>query len=227
MVQAAQMREEDIVSDVSNALCRWGYAVVPGFWSQARVDVLRAQAGTLDWLMAGTGAGISKIDPGDGELGKAATELRGLGVDLGIALASAESRSPFGSVRAAHERFQTKLLDADAPALVSRRKGGAHSGAPPNDSRVLSAVVYLNSANWTHGGELRISRPGHHKLKHFDVPPKAGTLVVFWAAAVKYQLRPALENCFALSVTFREPNEDDRRPLADAAVQPPLPLAVN
>lgn len=180
-----------------------GYAVVPGFMSQERCDAIREEAIELDFVARHGKAMVAS--PGTtGQLGAAAAELRNLGLDLEVELATNTSIcSPYSIVRNAHQRAASRAalgLQLASKAVVSKRRGGAHTAS----TRSLVVALYLNRPDWAHGGHIAISRPGHHKHSALHIPPKAGTLVVFWAN-VKFHLQPATDDCFALSVVFSEP----------------------
>lgn len=200
-------------ADVADALCRWGYATVPGFVGGC--DKLQAEASAL--LDA---EGRAQVGEGSSELGLAVTRLRELGRRLGIDLAERQVRSPFGVVAAAHESAMNRaeqrlgpnpstLLSVDLKAQVSKRRAGCKRRM--DGGKVITAVLYLNN-NWNHGGELQLERPGLNKS--FDIPPRAGLLVVFWSSIVKFQIQPATKDCFALSLGFKdvEPIENTTTP---------------
>eukprot|EP00930_Biecheleria_cincta_P043882 TRINITY_DN30112_c0_g1_i1.p1 TRINITY_DN30112_c0_g1~~TRINITY_DN30112_c0_g1_i1.p1 ORF type:complete len:765 (+),score=105.04 TRINITY_DN30112_c0_g1_i1:49-2343(+) len=78
------------------------------------------------------------------------------------------------------------------------------------DGRVLTAVLYLNPG-WDrrNGGELAIFQPESGQLGDEDVvgrwhtiSPEAGTLVLFRADETLHEVRPSLEQRFALSLWF-------------------------
>ncbi|WP_312937156.1 2OG-Fe(II) oxygenase [Pseudomonas sp.] len=66
-----------------------------------------------------------------------------------------------------------------------------------DDRRMVSAVLYLNE-HWQHGqgGELRLFLDEHEVL---DVPPVAGSLVVFLSGQVPHEVLPT--HCERLSLT--------------------------
>ncbi len=69
---------------------------------------------------------------------------------------------------------------------------------PGDDNRRLTAIVYLNRG-WTpaDGGVLRL-----HVEPPVDVPPAAGTLVVFLSERVEHEVLPAHADRFALTAWF-------------------------
>lgn len=193
----------DNANDVADALCRWGYATVPGFVGCC--DKLQAEAAAL--LDAD---GRAEVAEGPSELGLAVARLREFGRRLGVNLAERQARSPFGVVAAAHQtavkRAEQKLgpnpstlISVDLKAQVSKRRAGCKRRM--DGGKVLTAVLYLNS-DWNHGGDLQLERPGWNTS--FDIPPRAGLLVVWWSSIVKFQIQPAAKDCFALSLAFRD-----------------------
>jgi SM-20-related protein len=70
-------------------------------------------------------------------------------------------------------------------------------------ARVVSTVLYLNPS-WQpgDGGELRIwlDDSGHHVV---DVPPMAGTLVVFWSAEIDHAVLPTAVDRYSVTGWFR------------------------
>ena len=76
-----------------------------------------------------------------------------------------------------------------------------------SDERMISCTLYLN-AGWSagHGGDLRL----HLADRHLDIPPSAGTLVLFRSDTVRHEVLPATRPRFSLTGWFR------RRPLRNA-----------
>lgn len=94
------------------------------------------------------------------------------------------------------EKYGLKL--SDKPLLVTVRGFcRARDGRIHNDSKdkIVSCLLYLNSAAWTEGGgKLRLLRDGHD-LENLvvEIPPKGGTLVSFrrtdnsWHGHARYE----------------------------------------
>lgn len=77
-----------------------------------------------------------------------------------------------------------------------------HYDTSARTGRRLTAVVYLEEG-WVEsdGGALRIYP---FPLTHVDVPPRAGTLVLFSSVACLHRVMPAYSSRFALSIWFGE-----------------------
>ena len=108
-------------------------------------------------------------------------------------------------------------------------------GQPP-DPRVVTAIAYVSEprGGWreAHGGALRIYAPGGDAAATssslgvdavaaaaaaegagvVDVPPRRGSLVLFWSALVRHEVLAAHAERLALSMWFHEPRP---RPSAD------------
>ncbi len=74
-----------------------------------------------------------------------------------------------------------------------------------DDARVLSLVLYLNSA-WRaeHGGALRVHDPDGAR----DIPPEGGTLVAFLADRFEHEVLPATRPRLAVTGWFRRRERD-------------------
>lgn len=71
-----------------------------------------------------------------------------------------------------------------------------------DDRRMVSAVLYLNDADWTagDGGQLRMYLAGE---REHDVQPIGGSLVVFLSGEVPHEVMPAQRNRLSLTGWFR------------------------
>mmetsp|Transcript_2383 Transcript_2383/g.3827 ORF Transcript_2383/g.3827 Transcript_2383/m.3827 type:complete len:353 (-) Transcript_2383:279-1337(-) len=125
---------------------------------------------------------------------------------------------------------RTLLADTGAssfpPAMLARYAQGRPGFRPHVDAvvangigsrpdpRVLTLVLYLNDVPKQNGGILRLWRPGfealardHPELATIDLPPRAGTLLLFWSAVVWHQVKPMRQgDRYALSMWFHEPD---------------------
>jgi SM-20-related protein len=71
-----------------------------------------------------------------------------------------------------------------------------------DDRRMVSAVLYLNDADWApeEGGQLRMYLAGE---REHDVQPIGGSLVVFLSGEVPHEVMPAQRNRLSLTGWFR------------------------
>mmetsp|Transcript_6408 Transcript_6408/g.12085 ORF Transcript_6408/g.12085 Transcript_6408/m.12085 type:complete len:270 (-) Transcript_6408:996-1805(-) len=63
--------------------------------------------------------------------------------------------------------------------------------------RTLTAILYLNSPEWTDGGNLRCFGEDGSKI---DINPTGGTLVIFDSSRVEHQVLPSSMDRFALTL---------------------------
>jgi SM-20-related protein len=201
-------RDARSVAAAIAGLAARGYAVVPGFLEPAATAALREEAQARDragaLLPSGVGRGAARV---------ARPGLRGDRIlwldDAAPALAEMPLHAALAALREAGNR---ELM------LGLWRYEGHYALYPPgaryarhvdrfrdDDARVLSCIVYLN-ADWGpgDGGALRLYVDDGEPL---DVPPAAGTLVLFRAERYEHEVLPATRARLAVTGWFcrREP----------------------
>lgn len=179
-----------------------GWCVVPDFLSQAQTRALSAECRDLHDAQLLTPAHVGA--------GRTATALRGDSTRWFQPDALSVPQQAFAdridALRIALNRdLFLGLVDSESHYAVYRPGAGYARHLDclrDNDSRVISAVFYLNE-NWldSEGGALRLYLADR---SYRDVFPRAGTLVLFLSAQFEHEVLPATRDRLSIACWMKQ-----------------------
>ena len=179
---------------LADALAERGWAVTPGFLTDAEAAALLAEGLALraDFHRAGIGRGadhqVAAQVRGDEVLWldeHATAPAQRLYLDRMAELQVALNRALFLGLFS----YETHVAVYPPGAFYRRHLDAFHGGGT---GRTLSCVLYLNDG-WADadGGHLRLYLDGERSEPYVDVRPEAGTLVTFLSERFEHEVLPA------------------------------------
>lgn len=187
---------------VTTALADHGWCVVPDFLSHAQTRALSAECRDMHDAQLLTPARVGAD--------RAATSLRGDSTRWFQPEALSTPQQAFAdrieALRIALNRdLFLGLVESESHYAVYRPGAGYARHLDRlrnNDSRVISAVFYLNEA-WqdADGGALRLYLADQ---SHHDVLPHAGTLLLFLSAQFEHEVLPATRDRMSIACWMRQ-----------------------
>jgi len=190
------------------ALSETGYCLIPDFLTPELTERLRAEAEALEAAgllrEAGVGRGAASQDPQDER--KDSTlwweETR-------ATPAQAQVIARWNQLKElCNRKLFLGLWEIEAHWAVYPRGGYYKKHLDrfrDDDSRTLSAVLYLNPPDWKpeDGGELRLWPGLDPGLEPLDITPSGGSLVVFLSDRIPHEVRITRRKRYSVAAWFR------------------------
>ena len=196
---------QNILSTIVERIAEQGYAVIEHFLNQDQVKALALQAQSLQSAgeMHKATTGVAKIENasrrGDFIHWIEASEASTAEADYLNAMADLQ--------QAINQAFFLGLFELESHFAIYPPGAGYQKHLDQfigKEERKVSCILYLNN-DWhsNDGGQLRIYLDKKDETHFMDIPPQAGTLVVFLSSDFLHEVLPAKRERMSITGWFR------------------------